>query len=316
MNKLTLDNRLRTLGISLSEEWLLPRKSMAITGEGVRLEQRVKRLQELTQGLLEKDGKPEVYDNFKFVSKSGLTIPPPWIEMISEIREGDGWRRGLERTYTTCFELTHYHGLNGGWLILLCDLVRPIGDARPLIIDLLPNVLESHPEIPNFVGIAELGNLQYLADTRDIFKEAAQYLKATFPLELGSTLPGERSLPAIKKWQSDEMIAVLKKRFANAQDPLGDSSATRNAAALVVATVVAVFGAYTAAEYFFDKAYDSAKAKIEAQQAAEKKAAEEREAEQKREWRESFGSDMRMIEGSSNHVDHFDRNRDTISRTA
>lgn len=275
-------------------DWAQERTTFLISDAGRALERRVERLKEVTRALLKKDGKPFVFNHYG----GGLS------DMLEEIQHPlSRWREWVERDYKKCFDLTHIHGLDGGWLILLCDLARPLSDERPLLVDLLPETVELHPNIAELKPLSKLGDTNYLLEVKGLFGEAAAYIKTSFPYAFSMKVD-RSSLYSIKDWERTQLNEHFRNAFEDSPPTLSRiHTSNRNAALVAIEIAITIYSVYTAAEYFMDKVYKIAQEKIEAEKRREQVA---------KEWKETFGKEQAAIEGASDHVDLFDRNKEVI----
>ncbi|MEN8640500.1 hypothetical protein [Pseudomonas sichuanensis] len=302
MNPGMIRRRFSEFGIHLSEDEIRPFMSFEITPNGERIWQRISRLESAVKSVLEREGKYGAYENFYGISDLLTDFD------IDELSSPSlAWRRSLIRTYKKCFDVVHYYGAGGAWVFLLGDVMRPIDDPQPLIVDLIPSVIDIHPAQISSSYLDSLSQ-SVLTDVSNLLKSAISELSAKLPDGIDIP-PNTSSAEDIKAWYESSRIKLQEKLNELTLTPNTPERAMR-AQAITVALKVIIEATtyYGLVKPIFDIALERLAAKAE----ADKRAIEAR----RQEYEKELGPFPHEIPHGSDYIDAFEHNQDVISHTA
>lgn len=194
-------------------------------------------------------------------------------------------RYALIRHYRKLFDFSFRHGVDGAWPLVTHDLLDDLDGKRALLIDLLPEAVHEHAGL-EFMDRFSLPQIRRAKSvTLHAQSDVGRKLADLELAEQRGFVPLNRGKAAkqILKWLWDKLDDVAK---------------------VLTGKEIAELAA------------EAARAM---QEAIEKRRAEEEARRQqeaaKRAWRDAFGKEPKEMNGASDYVDRFERNRDTISRS-
>lgn len=294
--------RLSALGLKLDIEKTKPFTSVALTPAGENIENKLYKLEDAIKKLLDREGKFGAFDNFY-----GATPSLPDILELIDIENPIAWiaKNRVDR-YRKCFDVAHFYANGGAWTYIIGDIIRPLDDDLPLIIDLVPRVIDAHP---NTLQAEEFPS-SCLPTAKKII-ESLQRELARLSLELPKDLAPitESADPkVISEWASaakGQMTSDFKKLL---EAPVAaDSTAAMRTIKIAIAVIVTAYELYgkikpiiDAIVYVLEKQAEEQRKQIEAR---------------KREYEREFGPMPSEIPHASDHIDAYEHNKDILSRT-
>jgi hypothetical protein len=244
--------------------------SVELSEKGKQLEYRVSRLEKAIKNTLDREGRYGAYENFYGVMSFHLDD-----FSLDELHPLQYWRNSLAQSYKKCFDVVHCYGAGGAWVYLLGDVLRPLDDPRPLIIDVLPGAIDIHPGQVSS-GQIEALNPSILTDVSNLLSGAILEFSGKLPNGI-EPMPNTTSADEIKAW-GEASKSKLQSQL-NELKSLPDTPGRRlTTEAIIVAlgVIVSASSYYGLVKPIFDNALEILAAREEARAEAERRTIENR----------------------------------------
>ncbi|MCG8910984.1 hypothetical protein [Pseudomonas sp. DP-17] len=293
---------LSAFGVDFDEEKIKPFMSVALTEVGERIEGKIYKLENAIKTLLSREGKYGAFENFY-----GATSQLPSIADLTDLDNPIEWiRKNREERYQRCFDVAHFYANGGAWNYIIGDIVRPLDEDLPLVIELVPRIIDLHPSQIQAADFPA-GSLPTLIKITDalriaIFKLSAQLPNDVTPDGVGDE-PGDISdwANAAKEKLSANLKVLLEKPTTDERLVAGRTTE------VAILVIVGAYRLYAMIKpvietivYFMEREAEEQRKQVEAR---------------KREYEREFGPMPSEIPHASDHVDSYEHNKDILSRT-